>query len=403
MWRSAAGRTLGKSEEVVAVSASGTKGIHRVVIAGGGVAALEGALALRKLADRRVAIELLAPEPQFWYRPLSVVEAFEPHRVHGLELSALAEAIGATFTLGSLECVDADRHAARSDAGALLTYDYLLVATGARPVVAVEGALTFRGPADSDRVRRLLDEMESGIVRRLAFAVPAGTTWALPLYELALMTAKFLGKQGLTDVELALVTPEDTPLGVFGANASAAIVALLSQRRVRLHTGVHPVAAEPGLLHVTPGDAIPADRVIALPRLEGPRLAGLPHDWQGFIPIDPDARVRGLDDVFAAGDVTAFPVKQGGLAAQQAEAAAATIAAAIGADVRPRPFRPVLRGLVLTGESAHYLRAELAGGTGDTSLAASEPLWWPPGKIAGTHLGPFLAEWADTVLSPRRR
>jgi sulfide:quinone oxidoreductase len=37
----------------------------RVLIAGGGVAALEAALALRALAEDRVRVELLAPEPQF--------------------------------------------------------------------------------------------------------------------------------------------------------------------------------------------------------------------------------------------------------------------------------------------------------------------------------------------------
>jgi hypothetical protein len=117
---------------------------------------------------------------------------------------------------------------------------------------------------------------------------------------------------------------------------------------------------------------------------------------------DPHGRVRGLDDVFAAGDAVAFAVKQGGIAAQQADAAAETIAAAAGAPVEPQPFRPVLRGLLVTGEAPTFVRAELAGGTGDTSVAAAETLWWPPGKIAGRYLAPFLAERAETVLSPAR-
>ncbi|MGH3018745.1 MAG: hypothetical protein ACRDNR_01095, partial [Gaiellaceae bacterium] len=66
-----------------------------VVIAGGGVAALEGALALRELAGDRVDVELLAPETHFWYRPLAVAEPFElgePTRVELSELAARAEA-----------------------------------------------------------------------------------------------------------------------------------------------------------------------------------------------------------------------------------------------------------------------------------------------------------------------
>jgi sulfide:quinone oxidoreductase len=96
--------------------------------------------------------------------------------------------------------------------------------------------------------------------------------------------------------------------------------------------------------------------------------------------------------VYAAGDITSFPVKQGGIAAQQADAVAESIAALAGAPVTPQPFRPVLRGLLLTGATPTYLRAEPAGGSGETSTISPEPLWWPPAKIVGRYLAPFLAE-----------
>src|SRR5215210_2743076 len=84
----------------------------RVLIAGGGVAALEAALALRDLAGDRVDVELLAPEPHFWYRPLAVVEPFGTGHVHGVELTSLAGSCGARFTLGALASVDGDEHVA---------------------------------------------------------------------------------------------------------------------------------------------------------------------------------------------------------------------------------------------------------------------------------------------------
>ena len=110
--------------------------------------------------------------------------------------------------------------------------------------------------------------------------------------------------------------------------------------------------------------------------------------------------MRGLRDVYAAGDLTAFPIKQGGLAAQQADAAAEAIAAHAGAPLDPRPFSPVLRALLLTGKTPVYMRVELGGGHGETSTAADEPLWWPPGKIVGRYLAPFLAELGVLDLSP---
>jgi sulfide:quinone oxidoreductase len=93
--------------------------------------------------------------------------------------------------------------------------------------------------------------------------------------------------------------------------------------------------------------------------------------------------------VWAAGDAIAFPVKQGGLAAQQADAVAEEIAARAGADVRPQPFRPVLRGVLLTGRGQAWMRNAVAGGDGEGE-AQRRALFWPPTKIAGRYLSPYL-------------
>ena len=45
---------------------------QHVLIAGGGMAALEAALALRDLAGERLTVTMLAPDRHFTYRPLSV-------------------------------------------------------------------------------------------------------------------------------------------------------------------------------------------------------------------------------------------------------------------------------------------------------------------------------------------
>jgi sulfide:quinone oxidoreductase len=358
----------------------------RVLIAGGGVAALEAALALQRLGEDRMSVALIAPEPRFWYRPLAVVESFGLGRLHGIDLAQLADECGALFVVDALASVDAEAHLVHTAQGAELDSDALLVATGARPVAAVPGAITFRGPADVEAFSTLLSSLRAGATARVVFAVPGGVAWPLPLYELALQTARFLDVHGVEGVELALVTPEEAPLGLFGAAASAAVADLLRHRRIDVHTGTY--------------EDVTADVVVALPRLTGLPVAGLPCDANGFIPTDPNGRVHGLHDVFAAGDCTSFPIKQGGLAAQQADAAAETIAAAAGVPIEPEPFRPVLRGLLLTGEAPTFLRAEISGGLGDTSTATSELLWWPPGKIVGRYLAPFLAERAGAILAP---
>lgn len=365
----------------------------RVLIAGAGVAALEAALSLRALAEERVSVELIGPEPRFWYRPLAVAEPFALGEASHFELAELASAAGATFTLGTLLGVDADGHEAQTSVGAV-PYDVLLVACGAVPSAAVPGALTFRGPADSDKIRQLLAEIAAGAVKRIAFAVPSGAVWSLPIYELALMTAAYLAVRRIDGVELTLVTPEEEPLQLFGQAGSQAVRELLDERGIAVHCRSYPTEVIGGELHMVPDGRIAVDRVIAVPRLRGPRLDGLPQTLDGFVPVDAQGRVRGLADVFAAGDITSFPVKQGGIAAQQADAAAEAIAASAGADLTPQPFRPVLRGLLLTGAQPRYLRHELTGGAGEDATASPQPLWWPPAKIVGRHLAPFLSAFA---------
>jgi sulfide:quinone oxidoreductase len=366
--------------------------VLRVLIAGGGVAALEAMVALRTLAEERVEIELLAPEPFFVYRPLAVAESFGLAEVKRFELKRLAAAAGARFRREALHSVDADTHCARTDRGVELEYDAVLIACGARAEEALPGALTFRGPGDEDALRALLAEARDAAGRRIVFAVPGGVTWPLPLYELALLTAAHLAdERGAGEVALTLVTPELSPLHLFGRAAIEAIRRLLETAGIELLTAKYPDSVDVDGLRLVPEETVAADRVIALPRLTAQRIAGIPAGPDGFIPTDVFGRVHGLDDVYAAGDITAFPVKQGGIAAQQADAAATAIAARAGAPVTPEPFEPVLRGLLLTGALPEYIRTELVSGHGDASEIGTEPLWWPPGKIAGRYLGPFLA------------
>jgi sulfide:quinone oxidoreductase len=148
-----------------------------------------------------------------------------------------------------------------------------------------------------------------------------------------------------------------------------------------------------GRLQAVPAPSIPADVAVSLPRLRGVPLSGVPQNEEHFVRADEFSRVPGLEGVYAAGDISTFPVKQGGLASQQADVAASVIAAAAGADVTPTPFAPVLRGLMLSS-SPIFLRTDLGGGRGDVSTADTEPLWWPASKIAARYLSPYLAERA---------
>jgi sulfide:quinone oxidoreductase len=373
---------------------------RRVVIAGGGVAGLETLLALHSLAGDRVDITLVEPELTFVNRSMAVMEPFKGRGARGVRTQDIAGEFGARWIRRSLERVSHEERVAITRDGMELPYDVLVLAVGARRPERPwppDGQLPFYDGRDVPDYALLLRHVRDGRANKLAFVRPAGASWPLPIYDLALLTAADCASHGRSaEIELTLITPEQEPLGIFGAPASAAIRGLLDQAGVTLCTSSFAEPAGHGWLDVTPGHRrLQVDRVVTQSRLVGPRLRGVPCDRDGFIQTDNQGRVHGIEGVFAAGDATAFPIKQGGLAAQQADAIAEAIAYAAGADISPQPFRPILRGTLLTGTAARYLRADISGTAGDDSIISTEALWWPPNKLCGRYLAPYLGRLDD--------
>jgi sulfide:quinone oxidoreductase len=365
-----------------------------VLIVGGGVAGLETLLALRALAGDRVDITLVAPELRFVNRSMAVDQPFQTQRARGVRLEDVAAEHGARWHRGAVDRVEHERRVVVTKDGQELAYNMLVLTVGARAEREwhAEGVLTFRDGRDGPAYRLLLHQLRDGRIGKLAFVRPSGTSWPLPLYDLALLTAADCAAHDRREVELSLITPEEEPLGLFGAPASAAVARLLDERGVTLHTSCFGVPGRPGWLDISPGGRrLSVDRIVTEPRLIGPRLRGIPCGRDGFIHTDLHGRLAGHDGVYAAGDATAFPIKQGGLAAQQADAVAEAIAASVGVDIDPQPFRPILRGVLLTGAIARYLRADISGCAGDDSTVSTDATWWPPNKLCGRHLAPYLS------------
>ena len=373
------------------VMASSSKA--RMLIAGGGVAALEATIALRDLAGDRAEVVVYSPREDFVYRPFAVAAPYGAARPMRYAWSELAGRTGAGFHCAAIGSVDAEARRVTTHDGDRVAYDHLIVACGTRLLAGISGAATFWGVPDDRAVEQVVADLRERKLRRVAFTMPGGGTWALPMYELALLAGTELAKQGIEDASLVIVTPEDAPLHLFGRAASERVSELLAERGIEVVKGAMPIHFEDGALAVSPRAAIEADAVISMPRMEGRRIAGVPHDLAGFVPVDEHCRVRGLDHVYAAGDVTSFAVKQGGIATQQADAAAEAIAAELGRGVPAEPLDPVLRGVLWTGAEPLYLSGHLTGGHGETSMASGEPAWEgaAEGKIAGRYLNQVLA------------
>jgi sulfide:quinone oxidoreductase len=355
-----------------------------IVIAGGGVAGLEALLALRAIAGDRVRLTLIAPDPDFTYRPLAVAEPFALGHAHRVPLTRFAADAGAELVRDAVVGADDAAGNVRLKDGGSRPYEALIVAPGGRAVAGVEGATTWWPGGDSETYGGLLRDIDEGYAKRIAIVIPPGAVWPLPAYELALMTAGEAHEMGHSDVEVTVVTPERSPLALFGDEAGKALADELRQAGVALLTGAVARRAGGELVLDPSGDRLDVQRVFAVPRILGPALDGLPADDEGFIVAGDDGRVEGTERTWAAGDGIVSPVKFGGLATHQARVAAAGIARAAGADDVPDPGEPVLHGRLLVGRRTRRLR-----GRGD---AEGAPLWWPQGKIAGEYLPRWLAE-----------
>jgi sulfide:quinone oxidoreductase len=361
---------------------------HRIVIAGGGIAGLEALVALRRQAPAGCRITLASPSSTFAYRPLAVQEPFGRGGGRQFSLAALAHDLGAAHVREALVCVDGPARTVVLGSGASLPYDTLLVATGAHPYPAFAHGITFDRETDAAEFDELLCDVDARLAPHVAIVVPEHVGWTLPAYELALSIVAYGRRPHGRRVAVTIVTHEREPLVAFGTTASRAVAEVLDESGVDIIAGREAVVMSHGAL-IAGSQWITADRIVALPRLAGPRPRGVPSDPHGFIPVDCHGRVPGLPGVYAAGDGTTAPIKQGGLAAQQADVAAADIAAAVaGADVRVRPYKPKLQGLLLTGEDPVFL--ERRPHAPPSSEASSEFLWWPPQKVAGRYLGSYL-------------
>jgi sulfide:quinone oxidoreductase len=358
-----------------------------VVVVGGGVAGLEATLALHDLAGDRVRLELIAPEAELVVKALATGAAFG---VEHLRRHAVAGVVpsGVHTREDRLLSVDPAGRTVMLESGKT-GYDALVLAPGGRPRPAYPAAITFTADPGDGGLAALLDRLRAGYARSVAFVVPPGTFWPLPLYELALMTAAVVRGSGAEDVELTLVSPEPAPLAIFGTPGVDAVDRLLGEAGVEFRGMARAEVPERGIVLVDGDVLLRADDVVALPLIEGPRVPGVPADEHGFLPVDSHGRVGALEHVYAAGDATDFPIKQGGLACQQADAVARHIAAQVVDGLKAEPFRPVLRGKLLTGRGAHYLRH--AAGRPREGVASELELWWPPTKVSGRYLSRTLA------------
>ncbi|WP_030159647.1 NAD(P)/FAD-dependent oxidoreductase [Glycomyces sp. NRRL B-16210] len=380
----------------------------RVVIVGGGFAGLETAFSLRERLGDRIDLTLVADRPDFVFTPGTIYVPFGGAEDDlRLPVGPPATRRGIAVRRGAVAWVETDPKRIALADGHLIDYDYLVLATGARPrpeeVPGLAEHAHLIGSLDRMRelgrgLKRVRDAAVDGSPQHVLFLVPPGNLCAGPLYELAFMLEKWLRRARVRDrICVTFATHEGTYLQAFGTGLDRVVDGEFADRGVVGCRSAAVERVEPGLVRFADGTARVFDLLVAAAP-HGPAVdyEGLPQDRRGFVLTDAETRrVRRTDAVYAPGDAGDFPLKLGFLSMLQADAVADDIAHRIdpAAVERPRRFDPVGLCVMEMSDDAMFTHVPLTltgdpvpvGGDDDHLIGVS-PIWRLGRRALGVYL-----------------
>ena len=380
----------------------------RVLVLGGGFAALESAFLMRMRLRGTVDISVVSDREDFVFRPNSIYVPFgaDPDDLLvGLAKPLRRRDIG--FDRGEVVAVDpGERSVALAD-GRSLEYDRLVIATGADtaveevPGLAEHAATIWTAPEMLEvrrRFERVRDRARSGERSRVLFLVPPNNKCAGPLYEIVLMLETWLRREGVREsVSIGWSTYESTFIQAFGPRLHDLIVEEFGERGIDGHTGERVSSVEPGHVSYEGGAVREFDELIAFPPyVSAVRYDTLPSDERGFIETVPETRqVAGHPEIYAPGDAGDFPVKQAFLAFLQADTVAEHIGAHLRSEAFDADFDPVSMCVMEMFDKATFAQVplEVTGdpsapvrvrpGAGDDYKVGTSPVWRLGKKMLG--------------------
>ncbi len=345
----------------------------RILVAGSGPGALEATLALSRSEHLEPEISLISPQTEFHYRPNMVMEPFGVSETASYSVGEIIAHPNVHQWQGVIDRVDHQAGTAHSPEGDEFAFDAMVIATGTTPRAPLpEPAITLGLPGSIEEVTGIVGAVDRGELRSVVFTMPDGPTHRLPLYELSLMIADRAARQSGQQVDVALVTPEPSPLIIYGDDHSAHVAEFCRRLGVHVHANATVSLYDGNTVTLDDSTTHPAERLVSMPRLEPRTPQGVPTDENGFIPVDNLQRVKGTENLFAVGDVTDARVKQGGLATQEADAACQAIEAALGTREEATGLSGEIEALLLTATERVPLRARLTE-SGSVSLETAQP------------------------------
>lgn len=369
-----------------------------ILVLGGGFGGLEAAFYLRMKLEDRADITLVSDRDYFLFKPNTIYIPFglDPDKLKvGLERPTRRKKI--VFIKDRVREVDPDAKKVSTE-GRELSYDFLVVATGAdmRPEEVPglrENAETIWTPREMLKLRLalydLLEEAREGHNRRVLFLVAPNNKCAGPLYELVFMLDTWLRRKKVrANVDLTWSTYEQTYIQAFGPRLHNVVTKEFERRVVGGHTQYVAEKVEKGEVRYANGEVIPYDLLVAFsPYGAEMSYPTFPGDDRGFIQTALGSRqVVGHPDIYAVGDAGDFPVKQAFLAFLQADAAAEHLSARVLGTEPEVAFEPISMCVMEQFDKATFAQVPLR-----LTGVPEKPIEVDPAAIDAYKVGSYAA------------
>ena len=284
-----------------------------VLILGGGFAALEAAIAIRiaeGAAERSISIvsrrRTLSAGQDLVYAPFGT---YPPE----LSLRELCQHYELDWHHTSACAIDSGRCRVELESGPPMTYEHLVIATGARGEPA--DTMRLRTWSDARRLEPMIRRVLEGRRETVMFSLVGDYAWPMPMLEVAQLLDLALRAHGTrSSCDIVIVTDDTRLLPRFGPDAGEVVAEQLRERQIEVLTSLPPGRVQQlrGSINLEAGP-------LAAHSLAGTVRVGA----SGFFETDPDGRVA--DNVFVVGDACVAIYRTAGMVAAQARRIAATI------------------------------------------------------------------------------
>lgn len=291
----------------------------RIVILGGGFGGLAAAHELRKLLPEEHAITLI-DRRDHWFVGFAKVwdmVGLRPLEEGRGDLTVL-NGKGIEFLEAEITAIDPQARTVETSRGTV-SGDFMLVALGTaydadRVANFPQAGYNLYDAAALPAIRHGLEQAEEG---RVVIAI-LGLPYKCPPapYEAAFMIEEWLHQHGRRPrVQVAVYTPQPSPLPIAGPEASRQISQTLEEREIELHTEHQAQGADPGVkvLNFTNGKETRFTVLLGVPAHLPPQVvARSPLAGQGgWIEPDPRTLETSFPGVYAVGDCTLVPIAEG--------------------------------------------------------------------------------------------